>query len=88
MKGLGIDIIGHYYNLLGMNNEEWVELTRKDPREAEIIRGKLEASGIEAYLKQDAFGKIAAITTDGLGEVTILIPNDKLEEAREIIKID
>ncbi len=71
-----------------MNNEEWVELTRKDPLEAEIIRGKLESSGIEVYLKQDAFGKIAAITTDGLGEVKILVTKDKLEEAKEIIEAE
>ncbi|MBA7713508.1 hypothetical protein ES703_122511 [subsurface metagenome] len=69
-----------------MNNEEWVEFAKKDPVEAEIIRGKLEAYGIEVYLKQDAFGKIAAITTDGLGEVKILVHKDKLEEAREIIE--
>lgn len=69
-----------------MNNEEWVEFAKKDPGEAEIIRGKLEAYGIEVYLKQDAFGKIAAITTDGLGEVKILVHKDKLEEAREIIE--
>ena len=68
-----------------MDDSEWVELIRKDPVEAEIIRGKLEACGIETFLKQDAFGKIAALTTDGLGEVKILVHKDRLEEAREII---
>jgi len=69
-----------------MNNEEWVELVKTDPVEAEIIRGKLESFGIEAYLKQDAFGKIAAITTDGLGAVRILVHKERLKEAREIIE--
>ena len=46
-----------------MNNEEWVEFAKKDPVEAEIIRGKLEAYGIEVYLKQDAFGKSSVPTS-------------------------
>lgn len=81
-----IDFNKNFNNLKFMNNEEWVELIKTDPVEAEIIRGKLESFGIEVYLKQDAFGKIAAITTDGLGEVRILVRKDRLEEAREIIE--
>ncbi len=66
-------------------NIKWVEFKRTDPIEAEIIRGKLESAGIEVYLSQEAYGKLAAITVDGLGETKVLIPEDKLEEAKRII---
>mgnify|MGYP001102588150 CR=1 FL=1 len=67
-------------------DNKWVELLRTEPMEGEIIRGKLESSGIQVQLKQEGFGKIAGITVNGLGEVKILIPEDKLDEAKEILK--
>jgi hypothetical protein len=85
---LSIDIIEPFSIFKDMNRDsEWVELMRTNPMEAEIIRSKLKDSGIEVQLLQEAFGKIAGITTDGLGVVKIFIREDRLEEARKIIGV-
>jgi len=68
--------------------EEWITLTiPKNPVEAEIIKGKLGAEGIPVFLKKEAIGRIYGITTDGLGEVKVLVPKDLVEKAREILKV-
>ena len=68
--------------------ESWITLTiPKNPMEAEIIKGKLESEGIPVFLKKEAIGRIYGITTDGLGEVKVLVPKDLVEKAREILKI-
>lgn len=64
----------------------WVLLLKTDPNQGEMIRGKLETSGIKAKLEQEAVGKILGITMDGLGEVKVYVPNDKLDEAKKIIE--
>ena len=68
-----------------IENKNWEILLKTDPNEAEIIRGKLEISGIEAKLEQEAVGKILGFTTDGLGEVKVYVPKNKLEEAKKIL---
>ena len=71
-----------------MKIENWVTLTiPKNPMEAEIIKGKLKSEGIPVLLKKEAIGRIYGITTDGLGEVKVLVPKDLVEKAREILKI-
>lgn len=69
-----------------MNEDIWVDLIKTDPQEAEILRGKLESNGIEVELKQEGFGKLAGITVDGLGEVTIMVPGKQKEEAEEVLE--
>lgn len=69
-----------------IQDKDWELLLKTNPNEGEIIRGKLETSGIEARLEQEAVGKIMGFTTDGLGEVKVYVPKDKLEEAKNILK--
>jgi hypothetical protein len=69
-----------------IQDKEWNLLLKTNPNEGEIIRGKLENSGIEARLEQEAVGKIMGLTTDGLGEVKIYVQEDKLEEAKKILE--
>ncbi len=67
---------------------EWVTLTTpNNPMEAEIIKGKLESEGIQVFLKKEAIGRIYGITTDGLGEIKVLVPKNLVEKAREILKV-
>ena len=56
--------------------------------EAQIIKSKLENFEIPCMLKFEAVGRVLGITTDGLGQVQVMVPPDYLEKAREIIKTD
>ena len=53
---------------------------------AELIKGLLEAQGVPVVLSQEGAGHYAyAITVGSLGQVQILVPDDHLEEARQIL---
>ncbi len=69
-----------------IQDKEWALLLKTDPNEAEIIRGILETNGIEANLEQEAVGKIYGLTTDGLGEVKVYVPKDRVEEAKKVLE--
>ncbi len=56
--------------------------------EAEAIKGRLEASGIPAALDYESIGPTLGIIIDGLGEVRILVPLDRAEDARELLKAE
>lgn len=51
--------------------------------QAEVIKGRLEASGIPAML--DAESRILPFSVPDMGEVRILVPVDRAEEARELL---
>ena len=56
--------------------------------EAELIESLLEAEGIDVELVQEAVGHVVyPVTVDGLGRVQIFIPHNKLNEAREWLKL-
>jgi hypothetical protein len=69
-----------------IKDNEWDVLLKTDPNQGEIIRGVLESSGIEVKLEQEAIGKVYGLTVDGLGEVKVYVPKDKLEEARKALE--
>jgi hypothetical protein len=52
---------------------------------AQVIKGRLEASGIPAVLDYESLGPTLGVTVDGLGEVRVLVPVDRAGEARELI---
>ncbi len=54
--------------------------------EAEIIKSFLEASGIPVELRYESIGKVLGITTNGLGIVKIMVPEDMEEEAKKLIE--
>ena len=56
--------------------------------EAEIIKSKLTAFEIPSVLKFEAVGRLLGITMDGLGKVKILVREEDLERALEIISTD
>jgi hypothetical protein len=53
---------------------------------AQVIKAKLEAAGIQALLDYESVGPIIGITVDGLGEVRVLVSNKDAEEARSLIE--
>ncbi len=54
--------------------------------QAQIIKGRLEASGIPVALDYEALGQVYGFTIDGLGEVRVLVPSDRVADALELIE--
>jgi len=52
---------------------------------AQVIKGRLEVSGIPAVLDYDSVSQVFGITIDGLGEVRVMVPVERVDEARELI---
>jgi Putative prokaryotic signal transducing protein len=66
---------------------EWVTVHRTNGfTEAEILKNMLESYGIQARLSYEAYGKIMGMITDGLGVTALQVPEDRAEEARELLK--
>ena len=53
--------------------------------QAEIIKGRLESAGIPVMLDYESLGRVMGITVDGLGEVRILVPEGRADEAKELL---
>ncbi len=51
--------------------------------QAEVIKGRLEASGIPALL--DSESHMLPFSIPDMGEVRILVPTERAEEARELL---
>jgi hypothetical protein len=56
--------------------------------EAQIIKSKLDSFEIPCMLKFEAVGRVLGITTDGLGQVQVMVPPEYFEKARQIISTD
>ncbi|MBP1623209.1 MAG: putative prokaryotic signal transducing protein [Acidobacteria bacterium] len=52
---------------------------------AESIVAALRGSGIPSRMQGEAVGVIYGLTLDGLGEVSIYVPEEFLEEARSVL---
>ena len=53
---------------------------------AQVIKSKLEGSGIPVLLDYESVGPVIGITIDGLGQVRVLVPKDRAAEARTLIQ--
>ena len=56
--------------------------------EAQIIKGRLESHRIPVLLKYESAGIVFGLTIDGLGQVSVQVPADLAQEAKEIIGTD
>ncbi|MEJ2013334.1 MAG: DUF2007 domain-containing protein [Anaerolineales bacterium] len=54
--------------------------------QAEIIRGMLEARGIETILVQESAAAVYGLGVGPMAEVEILVPREQLEEARKMLQ--
>ncbi len=69
-----------------MADKKWEKVTVVTGElQAEIIRGMLEAQDIEVLLFQEGAGKVFSLSVGPLGEVEIMVPADKKDEASQII---
>ncbi|MGD0004980.1 MAG: DUF2007 domain-containing protein [Anaerolineaceae bacterium] len=53
--------------------------------DAEMVQGFLEAAGIPAMISQESIGRVFGMTTGPLGEVNVLVPEKKTDEALELL---
>jgi len=53
--------------------------------QAEVIKGRLESAGIPVMLDYESAGRVLGITVSGLGEVRVLVPDERAEDARELL---
>lgn len=53
---------------------------------AEIIKGKLEVNDIPVLLQYESLGPVMGLTLDGLGQVRVLVPEDKADIARALLE--
>jgi hypothetical protein len=69
-----------------MEEENW-EVVDQVPGDlqAEILRGLLEAQGIQVWLSQEGAGKAIGLTIPTLGLVQILVPSQQAEQARSLL---
>jgi len=72
--------------MTGDPNVELVEVWKAHGEmDAQMIRSLLEGSGIDAMLSGEAVRLTHGITVDGLAEVKILVREEDVERAREVI---
>ena len=64
-----------------------VVLTVQGMLQAQVIKTKLEAAGIPAFLDYESVGQTLGLTVDGLGEVHILVPDEFVEQASDVIAV-
>ena len=71
-----------------MDKMKYAKLTEVSGHlEAELIESYLEAYGIDVELIGESIARSAyVVTVDGLGLVQIFIPEEKMDEARELMK--
>lgn len=52
---------------------------------AEVVKAKLEASGIPAMLKYESIGQVMGLTVDGLGRVEVYVSAEYADEAADLV---
>lgn len=54
--------------------------------EAEMIKAFLEAQGIEVVLNQESVGRTMGLSAGRLGQVSVLVPESQVGEARQYLE--
>jgi len=68
-------------------DDEYVELDSVDGKHiADLIKSYFEANGIPLSLSQESYGAATGLTVAPLGEVHLLVPAGRLEEARDLLR--
>ncbi len=53
---------------------------------ANVVKAHLESEGIPVLLKWESAGRVYGLTVNGLGQVSILVPQELADEARLIVE--
>jgi hypothetical protein len=68
-----------------MTTQYTVVYTSNGMLDAEMIRSFLETAGIPSLLSHESAGTIFGLTMGPLGEVQVMVPVDKYEEAKSML---
>ena len=66
-------------------NDDWEVVRTTDAMEAEILKAALQSAEIPVVLQGESVGRLYGITASELGSVSVLVPADRLEEARALV---
>jgi len=70
-----------------MRKKDWIKVyNAQGTAEAYIIKGLLESNGIPVSLDYEAVGSLLGLTTDGLGQINVLVPIQWEKEARRLLE--
>jgi hypothetical protein len=69
-----------------MRAKQWKKLTFiNDSVEAEMVRGLLEAQGIQVLLSKEAVGQVWGLSVGSASEVDVYVASDQFKEAQKIL---
>jgi hypothetical protein len=69
-----------------MTEDKWELITTVSGElQADLLRGLLEAEGINVFLNQEGAGKVYGLMMGPMGEVQVLVPENQSETARQIV---
>ncbi len=70
-----------------MNQQKWVLAAKIEGEfQAEVLRGLLEAQGVPAYISMEGAARAMGVSIGPFGEVDILVTDDRLQDALEVIR--
>lgn len=69
----------------GDRDGDWEVVTIVDALTADVLKAAIETAGITVVMRQEASGRIIGLTVGSMGEVSLLVPRDRLAEARALI---
>lgn len=67
------------------DENELVLLCHSRHGEAQIIRARLEDSGIPAALSYESAGIVYGLTVNGIGDVRVLVPREYYDQAKAVL---
>ncbi len=69
----------------GDQDGDWTVVAVVDALTAEVLKVALETAGFPVVARQEASGRIIGLTVGSMGEVSLLVPADRLAEAEALI---
>lgn len=68
-----------------MNNKFVKLITLHDPAQAEVLRGLLEAQGMQVLLSKEAIGQVYGTFVGRMGEIELYVPAEHEDAARAVV---
>ena len=69
-----------------MNGKKWQKIREEiDIFQAELMKGLLEAHGIQVFISREGYEAAMGITGHSLTHIEILVPSDQIEDAKTIL---
>jgi hypothetical protein len=69
-----------------MSTNKWIRvIVLNDAVEAEIVRGLLEANGVQVLLSKEAVGQVYGLSVGSASEVEIFVPKKQEPDAKKLL---